>query len=146
MCHFPLQLLQTHKMRRQRGSRLRLVLPCCLERRQARVLVHGVGMHGTHQRCLNRRVHLKQQNEQWEQESNPDPEVPQAPSELIACRLAGLVWAGEVWNQCPIHATVLSPVLCVDTLSLIHISEPTRLLSISYAVFCLKKKKQRMKL
>eukprot|EP00658_Telonema_sp_P-2_P034424 TRINITY_DN25138_c0_g1_i1.p1 TRINITY_DN25138_c0_g1~~TRINITY_DN25138_c0_g1_i1.p1 ORF type:complete len:163 (-),score=34.03 TRINITY_DN25138_c0_g1_i1:111-599(-) len=29
----------------------------------------------------------------------------------------------------------------VGTLSLIHISEPTRLLSISYAVFCLKKKK-----
>ena len=27
-------------------------------------------------------------------------------------------------------------------LSLIHISEPTRLLSISYAVFCLKKKQQ----
>eukprot|EP00658_Telonema_sp_P-2_P015453 TRINITY_DN15941_c0_g1_i3.p1 TRINITY_DN15941_c0_g1~~TRINITY_DN15941_c0_g1_i3.p1 ORF type:complete len:113 (+),score=24.66 TRINITY_DN15941_c0_g1_i3:105-443(+) len=27
-----------------------------------------------------------------------------------------------------------------DDLSLIHISEPTRLLSISYAVFCLKKK------
>eukprot|EP00658_Telonema_sp_P-2_P054950 TRINITY_DN43706_c0_g1_i1.p1 TRINITY_DN43706_c0_g1~~TRINITY_DN43706_c0_g1_i1.p1 ORF type:complete len:405 (-),score=96.48 TRINITY_DN43706_c0_g1_i1:89-1303(-) len=31
--------------------------------------------------------------------------------------------------------------LLVFTLSLIHISEPTRLLSISYAVFCLKKKK-----
>ena len=29
----------------------------------------------------------------------------------------------------------------VNILSLIHISEPTRLLSISYAVFCLKKKK-----
>eukprot|EP00658_Telonema_sp_P-2_P023229 TRINITY_DN1929_c0_g2_i1.p1 TRINITY_DN1929_c0_g2~~TRINITY_DN1929_c0_g2_i1.p1 ORF type:complete len:102 (+),score=20.44 TRINITY_DN1929_c0_g2_i1:221-526(+) len=29
-------------------------------------------------------------------------------------------------------------------LSLIHISEPTRLLSISYAVFCLKKKKKRI--
>ena len=28
-------------------------------------------------------------------------------------------------------------------LSLIHISEPTRLLSISYAVFCLKKKTQK---
>src|SRR5678816_4454310 len=28
------------------------------------------------------------------------------------------------------------------TLTLIHISEPTRLLSISYAVFCLKKKKK----
>eukprot|EP00658_Telonema_sp_P-2_P027052 TRINITY_DN20978_c0_g1_i3.p1 TRINITY_DN20978_c0_g1~~TRINITY_DN20978_c0_g1_i3.p1 ORF type:complete len:115 (-),score=30.46 TRINITY_DN20978_c0_g1_i3:61-405(-) len=31
---------------------------------------------------------------------------------------------------------------CQD-LSLIHISEPTRLLSISYAVFCLKKKKKK---
>src|SRR5678816_4808929 len=30
-------------------------------------------------------------------------------------------------------------------LSLIHISEPTRLLSISYAVFCLKKKKTNTK-
>src|SRR5678816_4717961 len=29
----------------------------------------------------------------------------------------------------------------IQYLSLIHISEPTRLLSISYAVFCLKKKK-----
>ena len=29
-----------------------------------------------------------------------------------------------------------------QNLSLIHISEPTRLLSISYAVFCLKKKKK----
>src|SRR5678815_5902292 len=33
------------------------------------------------------------------------------------------------------------PVCPVQALSLIHISEPTRLLSISYAVFCLKKKK-----
>src|SRR5674536_375042 len=30
----------------------------------------------------------------------------------------------------------------LHALSLIHISEPTRLLSISYAVFCLKKKKR----
>ena len=30
----------------------------------------------------------------------------------------------------------------VDTLSLIHISEPTRRRGISYAVFCLKKKKK----
>eukprot|EP00658_Telonema_sp_P-2_P031785 TRINITY_DN23710_c0_g1_i2.p1 TRINITY_DN23710_c0_g1~~TRINITY_DN23710_c0_g1_i2.p1 ORF type:complete len:109 (+),score=23.85 TRINITY_DN23710_c0_g1_i2:139-465(+) len=35
------------------------------------------------------------------------------------------------------HTTITVPVL-----SLIHISEPTRLLSISYAVFCLKKKKK----
>eukprot|EP00658_Telonema_sp_P-2_P010009 TRINITY_DN13747_c0_g1_i1.p1 TRINITY_DN13747_c0_g1~~TRINITY_DN13747_c0_g1_i1.p1 ORF type:complete len:117 (+),score=36.38 TRINITY_DN13747_c0_g1_i1:431-781(+) len=33
--------------------------------------------------------------------------------------------------------------LPADNLSLIHISEPTRLLSISYAVFCLKKKKKK---
>src|SRR5674536_389532 len=32
-----------------------------------------------------------------------------------------------------------------ELLSLIHISEPTRLLSISYAVFCLKKKKNKQK-
>eukprot|EP00658_Telonema_sp_P-2_P037596 TRINITY_DN27036_c0_g1_i1.p1 TRINITY_DN27036_c0_g1~~TRINITY_DN27036_c0_g1_i1.p1 ORF type:complete len:122 (-),score=27.15 TRINITY_DN27036_c0_g1_i1:133-498(-) len=32
---------------------------------------------------------------------------------------------------------------CHLLLSLIHISEPTRLLSISYAVFCLKKKKKK---
>eukprot|EP00658_Telonema_sp_P-2_P022435 TRINITY_DN18966_c0_g1_i7.p1 TRINITY_DN18966_c0_g1~~TRINITY_DN18966_c0_g1_i7.p1 ORF type:complete len:131 (-),score=26.16 TRINITY_DN18966_c0_g1_i7:8-400(-) len=37
----------------------------------------------------------------------------------------------------------LSRVICVLELSLIHISEPTRLLSISYAVFCLKKKKKK---
>src|SRR5678815_3341694 len=36
--------------------------------------------------------------------------------------------------------TLLKPNM-VLSLSLIHISEPTRLLSISYAVFCLKKKK-----
>src|SRR5674536_395171 len=33
--------------------------------------------------------------------------------------------------------------LAGSSLSLIHISEPTRLLSISYAVFCLKKKKKK---
>src|SRR5674536_369837 len=35
-----------------------------------------------------------------------------------------------------------SQVAALEDLSLIHISEPTRLLSISYAVFCLKKKKK----
>eukprot|EP00658_Telonema_sp_P-2_P043718 TRINITY_DN3160_c0_g1_i1.p1 TRINITY_DN3160_c0_g1~~TRINITY_DN3160_c0_g1_i1.p1 ORF type:complete len:174 (-),score=83.67 TRINITY_DN3160_c0_g1_i1:67-588(-) len=33
-----------------------------------------------------------------------------------------------------------------EDLSLIHISEPTRLLSISYAVFCLKKKKKKKRI
>src|SRR5678815_5772523 len=36
------------------------------------------------------------------------------------------------WDGCPYYS--------LYALSLIHISEPTRLLSISYAVFCLKKK------
>src|SRR5678815_5430564 len=37
------------------------------------------------------------------------------------------------------HATYAAVAERDDDLSLIHISEPTRLLSISYAVFCLKK-------
>eukprot|EP00658_Telonema_sp_P-2_P060738 TRINITY_DN4956_c0_g2_i6.p1 TRINITY_DN4956_c0_g2~~TRINITY_DN4956_c0_g2_i6.p1 ORF type:complete len:141 (+),score=37.96 TRINITY_DN4956_c0_g2_i6:252-674(+) len=41
----------------------------------------------------------------------------------------------------PIH--MLQPQHTGHDLSLIHISEPTRLLSISYAVFCLKKKKKK---
>src|SRR5678815_2766346 len=36
---------------------------------------------------------------------------------------------------------LMSSLAMVLALALIHISEPTRLLSISYAVFCLKKKK-----
>ena len=38
--------------------------------------------------------------------------------------------------------TYTIPKRCVGILSLIHISEPTRLGMISYAVFCLKKKKK----
>eukprot|EP00658_Telonema_sp_P-2_P061028 TRINITY_DN4978_c0_g1_i5.p1 TRINITY_DN4978_c0_g1~~TRINITY_DN4978_c0_g1_i5.p1 ORF type:complete len:362 (+),score=89.16 TRINITY_DN4978_c0_g1_i5:188-1273(+) len=48
---------------------------------------------------------------------------------------------GEIFiqrNSVNLHLDVLD-------LSLIHISEPTRLLSISYAVFCLKKKKKKGK-
>ena len=40
------------------------------------------------------------------------------------------------------HKVEVVKPLVVRKLSLIHISEPTRLLSISYAVFCLKKKKK----
>src|SRR5678816_345163 len=39
----------------------------------------------------------------------------------------------------PTGKSRMSLVLAPKNLSLIHISEPTRLLSISYAVFCLKK-------
>eukprot|EP00658_Telonema_sp_P-2_P085221 TRINITY_DN9673_c0_g1_i1.p2 TRINITY_DN9673_c0_g1~~TRINITY_DN9673_c0_g1_i1.p2 ORF type:complete len:125 (+),score=30.72 TRINITY_DN9673_c0_g1_i1:145-519(+) len=41
--------------------------------------------------------------------------------------------------------TIILPPSITKVLSLIHISEPTRLLSISYAVFCLKKKKYNKK-
>src|SRR5674476_1532939 len=47
---------------------------------------------------------------------------------------------------------IVVPLICiifstiyVYNLSLIHISEPTRQAEISYAVFCLKKKKKKMK-
>eukprot|EP00658_Telonema_sp_P-2_P000148 TRINITY_DN10047_c0_g1_i3.p1 TRINITY_DN10047_c0_g1~~TRINITY_DN10047_c0_g1_i3.p1 ORF type:complete len:103 (+),score=13.59 TRINITY_DN10047_c0_g1_i3:257-565(+) len=39
---------------------------------------------------------------------------------------------------------VIETIAGSEELSLIHISEPTRLLSISYAVFCLKKKKKKL--
>eukprot|EP00658_Telonema_sp_P-2_P054096 TRINITY_DN43001_c0_g1_i1.p1 TRINITY_DN43001_c0_g1~~TRINITY_DN43001_c0_g1_i1.p1 ORF type:complete len:101 (-),score=16.65 TRINITY_DN43001_c0_g1_i1:18-320(-) len=44
----------------------------------------------------------------------------------------------ESWADNADNASSSTPP--VPLLSLIHISEPTRLLSISYAVFCLKKK------
>ena len=44
----------------------------------------------------------------------------------------------------PSRAALRIADIVVQALSLIHISEPTRLLSISYAVFCLKKKKHIM--
>eukprot|EP00658_Telonema_sp_P-2_P043592 TRINITY_DN31517_c0_g1_i1.p1 TRINITY_DN31517_c0_g1~~TRINITY_DN31517_c0_g1_i1.p1 ORF type:complete len:126 (-),score=12.30 TRINITY_DN31517_c0_g1_i1:12-389(-) len=44
-----------------------------------------------------------------------------------------------------VTTTMVMSSWTVTGLSLIHISEPTRLLSISYAVFCLKKKKKHTK-
>eukprot|EP00658_Telonema_sp_P-2_P029162 TRINITY_DN22226_c0_g1_i7.p1 TRINITY_DN22226_c0_g1~~TRINITY_DN22226_c0_g1_i7.p1 ORF type:complete len:146 (+),score=38.27 TRINITY_DN22226_c0_g1_i7:70-507(+) len=56
----------------------------------------------------------------------------------LSCALRRLDVSGDVGK--PVHGGRFGyPVL----LSLIHISEPTRLLSISYAVFCLKKKKKK---
>ena len=59
--------------------------------------------------------------------------VEQNPAQLITT--AAEAFAGALDP----HTSYLSPRNLED-LSLIHISEPTRLLSISYAVFCLKKK------
>ena len=52
--------------------------------------------------------------------------------------------ANQIWDLSGLIAADSTPIQISDLanlpLSLIHISEPTRLLSISYAVFCLKKK------
>src|SRR5678816_2233787 len=53
--------------------------------------------------------------------------------------------ASDVYKRQRLATAPENEIRCVKcwgcSLSLIHISEPTRLLSISYAVFCLKKKK-----
>src|SRR5678809_629208 len=48
----------------------------------------------------------------------------------------------EVENQ---SADAMPVTITIEELSLIHISEPTRQAEISYAVFCLKKKKKKAK-
>src|SRR5450756_2659731 len=53
----------------------------------------------------------------------------------------GLLLIAAIMMEIPIAMIFLSRVL--KYLSLIHISEPTRLGMISYAVFCLKKKKKK---
>src|SRR5674536_326407 len=54
-----------------------------------------------------------------------------------------LMGARRLVHNCKPHRRPSAPPFGISWwLSLIHISEPTRLLSISYAVFCLKKKNQ----
>src|SRR5660397_277167 len=79
-------------------------------------------------------------------------------SDIGAARGAGLLTgvgknllaAGRLAGKTPLPAAAEAPSPASATapgadwvLSLIHISEPTRLRRISYAVFCLKKKKQK---
>src|SRR5678815_5858548 len=69
------------------------------------------------------------------------------PTSLLFLPLAQVInWVGladSKWALVLTYPTFLVPFCTwlLMGLSLIHISEPTRLLSISYAVFCLKKKK-----
>ena len=70
-------------------------------------------------------------------------EIPMAVSDLRVmygtCLNSGLIEAFSIVGHRKLHTIAF---LGAAQLSLIHISEPTRLLSISYAVFCLKKKKK----
>src|SRR5665648_1247898 len=52
-------------------------------------------------------------------------------------------WIAEMYKQGYLAVVCFGWVEAKDALSLIHISEPTRLGMISYAVFCLKKKNKK---
>src|SRR5678816_1391689 len=88
---------------------------------------------------VERRVFAIHGHTLWPGSSPPSPGF--APCAILICRSLALTRYSLVTPNRP-DATCLialereSPL----GLSLIHISEPTRLLSISYAVFCLKKK------
>eukprot|EP00658_Telonema_sp_P-2_P077866 TRINITY_DN714_c0_g1_i1.p3 TRINITY_DN714_c0_g1~~TRINITY_DN714_c0_g1_i1.p3 ORF type:complete len:106 (+),score=19.18 TRINITY_DN714_c0_g1_i1:511-828(+) len=73
--------------------------------------------------------------------SSPGPpfsHIPPSPPPVSSPAVAGV----QLLRLAAIGTDVESPYSAL-ILSLIHISEPTRLLSISYAVFCLKKKKKK---
>ena len=73
----------------------------------------------------------------------------------VLCLRDGVSWCLTIGSRCVVYTTWVCVLCmrdgvswcltmgsrCVVYLSLIHISEPTRHAQISYAVFCLKKKK-----
>eukprot|EP00658_Telonema_sp_P-2_P029575 TRINITY_DN22483_c0_g1_i4.p1 TRINITY_DN22483_c0_g1~~TRINITY_DN22483_c0_g1_i4.p1 ORF type:complete len:586 (+),score=115.24 TRINITY_DN22483_c0_g1_i4:253-2010(+) len=69
--------------------------------------------------------------------------------DTMMCKILGDRWSKAGAAKSMLTVKTLEFRACVSdidlSLSLIHISEPTRLLSISYAVFCLKKKKKKEK-
>eukprot|EP00658_Telonema_sp_P-2_P040640 TRINITY_DN29058_c0_g2_i1.p1 TRINITY_DN29058_c0_g2~~TRINITY_DN29058_c0_g2_i1.p1 ORF type:complete len:566 (+),score=109.53 TRINITY_DN29058_c0_g2_i1:487-2184(+) len=64
-----------------------------------------------------------------------------APHGVLQCDFNGTTSDATFISVAEVQCVV--PAGSSELLSLIHISEPTRLLSISYAVFCLKKKKKK---
>eukprot|EP00658_Telonema_sp_P-2_P024191 TRINITY_DN19713_c0_g1_i2.p1 TRINITY_DN19713_c0_g1~~TRINITY_DN19713_c0_g1_i2.p1 ORF type:complete len:122 (-),score=38.41 TRINITY_DN19713_c0_g1_i2:16-381(-) len=56
-----------------------------------------------------------------------------------------LLGTADGYTDAEVYDAIIRLSMLFRFLSLIHISEPTRLLSISYAVFCLKKKKKNAK-
>src|SRR5660398_177587 len=68
---------------------------------------------------------------------------------LLVMHLLGRLSPEEIWSaedsDLKMWGADRDMIRSFHSLSLIHISEPTRLRRISYAVFCLKKKKQKKK-
>src|SRR5450756_2938143 len=65
--------------------------------------------------------------------------------ESISAKIAQGAPSGGKYRERSSSSTLIGTTSPVSLLSLIHISEPTRLGMISYAVFCLKKKKKKKK-
>eukprot|EP00658_Telonema_sp_P-2_P074487 TRINITY_DN6372_c0_g1_i4.p1 TRINITY_DN6372_c0_g1~~TRINITY_DN6372_c0_g1_i4.p1 ORF type:complete len:756 (-),score=229.55 TRINITY_DN6372_c0_g1_i4:34-2301(-) len=61
--------------------------------------------------------------------------------DLCKCKFLAELFPADKFSA---HSRPVTLLTQLKNLSLIHISEPTRLLSISYAVFCLKKKKKKI--
>eukprot|EP00658_Telonema_sp_P-2_P042981 TRINITY_DN30944_c0_g2_i2.p1 TRINITY_DN30944_c0_g2~~TRINITY_DN30944_c0_g2_i2.p1 ORF type:complete len:390 (+),score=94.41 TRINITY_DN30944_c0_g2_i2:29-1198(+) len=74
-------------------------------------------------------------------DSSADPKAAVRDSGKTALHFAAEEGHHEIAQFLVVADSALANTLTSEGLSLIHISEPTRLLSISYAVFCLKKKK-----
>src|SRR5678816_3418006 len=91
--------------------------------------------------CYQRLANLR-----LEQNDDRDTDVQQsvAENELERCEILfdGKPVKENDGGEAGGHGRGASTAQEFQNLSLIHISEPTRLLSISYAVFCLKKKKK----
>src|SRR5450756_46502 len=100
---------------------LGLVLPCF-----ARLVTCAV-----HTGCVRSLYHVQRKESRY----------------VLCCQLVAskLVLCSTPFIRCPCTATEMTDTRLRTALdlSLIHISEPTRLGMISYAVFCLKKKKKK---
>ena len=80
---------------------------------------------------VNGVVHLKPELFAWEYNTSNMSMMPAIISTVYITALSLLM---------AVPVGIFSAIYLVEYLSLIHISEPTRPISISYAVFCLKKK------
>src|SRR5678816_4144883 len=84
-----------------------------------------VGMKITWRHLFTQKVTLQYPEERWQ--------LPPKSRMRLFMKYEDCIGCGQCARACPVQ--------CIYILSLIHISEPTRLLIISYAVFCFKKKK-----